>query len=116
MRPTKRNSLQLLKRPSLVPQRSIQRKGSLIQSGPSSSTQQSKEVPWDMLDRCLLPLIFCHASSVILGTILNVLRISQVSSFTLFIWFVIITMSAVLFYHNLQVRIAWKKVFKVSQI
>ncbi|VEN60134.1 unnamed protein product, partial [Callosobruchus maculatus] len=62
-----------------------------------------QEVPWDMLDRCTLPVLFCHASAVILSNALNVLRISDVSTFTLFIWFTIVTIGAVLFYHNLKV-------------
>ncbi|CAH1969483.1 unnamed protein product [Acanthoscelides obtectus] len=61
-----------------------------------------QEVPWDMLDRCTLPVLFCHASAIILSTTLNVLRISDVSTFTLFIWFTIVTIGAVLFYHNLK--------------
>lgn len=64
-----------------------------------------QEVPWDMLDRCLLPVIFCHAAAVIISTALNVLHISQVSAFTLFIFFTISTIGAVLFYHNLKVKL-----------
>ncbi|XP_044739638.1 D-beta-hydroxybutyrate dehydrogenase, mitochondrial isoform X2 [Chrysoperla carnea] len=99
--PLKRQGSSLKRQPSLG-----QRNGATTGEQP----QTPKEVPWDMLDRCLLPIIFCHATSVVLGTILNVLRISQVSSLTLFIWLTIITMSAVLFYHNLTVRAAGKAV------
>ncbi|GLV31812.1 uncharacterized protein CBL_07572 [Carabus blaptoides fortunei] len=49
---------------------------------------QGQEVPWDMVDRCLLP----------------------VSALTLFIWFTITTVGAVLFYHNLKVTAAGKAV------
>lgn len=73
-------------------------------TGMTSGAPAAKEVPWDLLDRCLLPVVFCHASAVIISTFLNVTTISQVSAFSLFIWFTITTIAAVLFYHNLKVR------------
>lgn len=76
----------------------------------AQQTKQEQEVPWDLLDRCLLPILFCHAAAVILSTILNNLYISQVSTLTLFIWFTITTVAAVLFYHNLKVNLYFKLV------
>lgn len=72
---------------------------------------KSEELPWDLFDRCLLPVVFSHAAAVILSTILNTLYISQVSTFTLFLWFVISSLGAVFFYHNLKVTAAGKAVF-----
>lgn len=66
---------------------------------------KNEELPWDLFDRCLLPVIFSHAAAVILSTILNTLYISQISTFTLFLWFVISSLGAVFFYHNLKVNI-----------
>uniref|UniRef100_A0A6M2DTY0 Putative corticosteroid 11-beta-dehydrogenase n=1 Tax=Xenopsylla cheopis TaxID=163159 RepID=A0A6M2DTY0_XENCH len=83
------------------------KRGSISAKGEKPAQQ---ELPWDMIDRCLLPIIFCHAAAVLLSTILNVLRISQVSTFTLFIWFTVSTMGAILFYHNLKVSAAGKAV------
>ncbi|CAH0553737.1 unnamed protein product [Brassicogethes aeneus] len=74
------------------------------------TSEMEKELPWDMLDRCLLPVIFCHAAAIVLSTVLNVLNISQVSTLTLFIWFTITTIASVLFYHNLKVTVAGKAV------
>ncbi|KAJ8951484.1 hypothetical protein NQ318_000179, partial [Aromia moschata] len=100
----RRPSLKTLPPISLPPGAS--RKGSIrrqssagLLSKPAVSQQ---EVPWDILDRCLLPVIFCHAAAVILSNALNVLHISEVTTFTLFIWFTIVTIGAVLFYHNLK--------------
>jgi hypothetical protein len=65
---------------------------------------KNEELPWDLFDRCLLPVVFSHAAAVILSTVLNSLYISQVSTFTLFLWFVVSSLGAVLFYHNLKVK------------
>lgn len=86
------------RRASLKNRRSS-RRGSIMLRSPN----QTKEVPWDIIDRCLTPLLFCHALAILLSTILNVLRISQVSAFTLFLWFALSTIGAVWFYHNLKV-------------
>lgn len=58
-----------------------------------------------MVDRCLLPVLTAHALAVILAFVLNTLRISQVSSWTLFFWFTSITLATLWFYHNLQVGV-----------
>ncbi|KDR23384.1 D-beta-hydroxybutyrate dehydrogenase, mitochondrial [Zootermopsis nevadensis] len=71
---------------------------------------KNEELPWDLFDRCLLPVIFSHAAAVILSTILNTLYISQISTFTLFLWFVISSLGAVFFYHNLKVTAAGKTI------
>jgi len=64
-----------------------------------------EELAWDLVDRCFLPVVFSHALAVILAFVLNTLYISQVSSFTLFILFIICSLAAVIFYHNLKVSI-----------
>lgn len=69
--------------------------------------KKPEEIPWDLFDRCILPVIFSHALAVILSTVLNVLYISQVSSFTLLILFLIVSLGSTIFYHNLKVRILW---------
>lgn len=89
----------LLQRPSLAKRRISLRRSSLIQA-----TREQQEVPWDLFDRLLLPIICCQATAIILSGTLNLLRISQVSAFALFLWFVVITIGAVLFYHHLKVR------------
>lgn len=68
--------------------------------------EQQQELPWDLFDRCLLPVIFSHAIAVIISTILNVLYISQISSFALFLLFLILSIAGVVFYHNLKVTIS----------
>ncbi|KAH0820921.1 hypothetical protein GEV33_001870 [Tenebrio molitor] len=96
----RRPSLKALPNVGLVKAANIQRRQSAVGLKPISVSQQ--EVPWDVLDRCLLPVIFCHAGAIILSTVLNALHISQVSTLTLFIFFAITTIAAVLFYHNLK--------------
>ncbi|XP_023022668.2 D-beta-hydroxybutyrate dehydrogenase, mitochondrial [Leptinotarsa decemlineata] len=86
------------------------RRASAVGLGVKPSPATHQEVPWDMLDRCTLPILFCHATAVILSNALNVLHISEVTTFTLFIWFTIVTIGAVLFYHNLKVTAAGKAV------
>uniref|UniRef100_A0A182NSZ7 Uncharacterized protein n=1 Tax=Anopheles dirus TaxID=7168 RepID=A0A182NSZ7_9DIPT len=61
-----------------------------------------KLVPWDLIERLLVPVICCHAAAILISGALNLLRISQVSAFVLFILFTILTVSVVLIYHSLQ--------------
>ncbi|CAG9562544.1 unnamed protein product [Danaus chrysippus] len=83
------------------------RRGSLIKSSQPSSSQ---EVPWDIIDRCALPVVLCHALAVVLSALLNALHLSQISVFTLFLWFAISVTGSLWFYHNLQVTAAGKAV------
>lgn len=63
---------------------------------------KQEELPWDLVDRCVLPVVFSHALAFILAFVLNTLRISQVSSFTLSILFISCSLAVVVFYHNLK--------------
>jgi len=94
-----------LRRQSIAKRRISLRRGSLI-----ASQGQPQEVPWDLFDRLLLPIICCQATAIILSNALSLLRISTVSSFALFIWFAISTVGAVLFYHQLKVSAVGKAV------
>lgn len=67
----------------------------------SKDTDDSRT--WELADRCLLPVAFSHALAVILATCLNVLGISQISSFVLFLVFLSVSVGVTLFYHNLKV-------------
>lgn len=75
---------------------------------PTSAIHQ--EVPWDILDRCLMPVLFCHAGAVLISNALSALQIWDVTTFTLFIWFTIVTIGLVMFYHNLKVSITASRV------
>jgi NAD(P)-dependent dehydrogenase (short-subunit alcohol dehydrogenase family) len=79
------------------------RRGSVVQP-------ISKEVPWDIFDRLLLPLLFCHSAAIIISGLLHLLQISHITSFSLFIVFSLGTAALVLFYHNLQVSASGKAV------
>lgn len=99
-----------MRRPSLLSlRRGSMRRNSLRRTSlvPSST---SLDLPWDILDRLLLPLIFCHAAAIILSSILNTLRISDVSCLALFAWFALSTGGAILFYHHLQVTASGKAI------
>uniref|UniRef100_A0A1B6CSP8 Uncharacterized protein n=1 Tax=Clastoptera arizonana TaxID=38151 RepID=A0A1B6CSP8_9HEMI len=72
--------------------------------------QTNEELPWDLVDRCFLPVVFSHAAAVILSTVLNILYISQVSSYSLFFVFLIVSVGSTIFYHNLKVSAAGKGV------
>lgn len=72
-------------------------------SAKTPAPKKPEEIPWDLFDRCILPVIFSHAAAIIISTILNLLYISQVSSFSLFILFLIISVGSTIFYHNLKV-------------
>lgn len=91
----RRASLLTLRRGSM--RRSSLRRTSLV---PAST---SLDLPWDLLDRLLIPILCCHAAAIILSGVLNLLRISDVSCFTLFAWFALSTGGAILFYHHLKV-------------
>jgi len=100
-----------LKKPAslgLVKSAAARRRSSVTALAPIPQVQQ--EVPWDLLERCLLPVIFCQAAAVIVSTTLSALRIWNVTAFTLFIWFTIVMLGVVLFYHNLKVPIVGKAV------
>uniref|UniRef100_A0A182J2M4 Uncharacterized protein n=1 Tax=Anopheles atroparvus TaxID=41427 RepID=A0A182J2M4_ANOAO len=82
--------------------RRMSRHGSvLIETAP-------RELPWDLIDRLLVPIICCHAAAILISGVLNLLRISQVSAFVLFILFTILTVSAALVYHSLKVGLQTK--------
>lgn len=69
----------------------------------SGNKEPDDSQTWELAERCLLPIAFSHAVAVILATLLNVLGISQTSSFVLFLLLLIISIGATLFYHNLKV-------------
>lgn len=91
----RRASLVALRRGSL--RRGSVRRTSLV---PAST---SLDLPWDILDRLLIPILCCHAAAIILSSALNLLHISDVSTLTLFAWFALSTGGAILFYHHLKV-------------
>lgn len=95
----RRASLVALRRGSL--RRGSVRRTSLV---PSST---SLDLPWDILDRLLIPILCCHGAAIILSGILNSLHISDVSTLTLFAWFSLSTGGAILFYHHLKVCPLW---------
>ncbi|KAI4457836.1 short-chain dehydrogenase/reductase family 9c [Holotrichia oblita] len=104
----RRPSLKTLPPGPTIKSASLRRRSSLGTSQLPSPSQQ--EVPWDVVDRCLLPLIYCQAAAFIFSTVLNALNISQVSALTLFILLSIITIALILFYHNLKIAIVGKAV------
>lgn len=91
----RRASLVALRRGSM--RRSSVRRASLV---PAST---SLDLPWDILDRLLIPILCCHAAAIILSGVLNLLGISDVSTLTLFAWFALSTGGSILFYHHLKV-------------
>lgn len=91
----RRASLLTLRRGSM--RRSSLRRTSLV---PAST---SLDLPWDLLDRLLIPIICCHAAAIILSGALNLFHISDVSCLTLFAWFALSTGGSILFYHHLKV-------------
>ncbi|XP_073984344.1 D-beta-hydroxybutyrate dehydrogenase, mitochondrial [Rhodnius prolixus] len=76
--------------------------------GERGKKEKEKEVQWDLIDRCLLPLIFSHAAAVIITTFLNTLNISQISFFSVFFILVFFTLLITLSFHNLKVSYAGK--------
>lgn len=88
--------------PDAIRKASIRRASAIGFKPPTTSTIH-QEVPWDILDRCLMPVVFCHAAAVLTSNLLSVLQIWDVTIFTLFIWFTIVTIGLVMFYHNLKV-------------
>ncbi|KAK7863997.1 hypothetical protein R5R35_000104 [Gryllus longicercus] len=69
---------------------------------------KEQELPWDLFDRCLLPVLFSHAAAVIVATLLHTFNISHISTVSLFLLFVSVSLAVVLFYHNLKVTAAGK--------
>ncbi|CAH1131336.1 unnamed protein product [Ceutorhynchus assimilis] len=105
----RRSSLKALPAIGNIRKSSIRRPSSvgLPNTGVTSATQ---EVPWDVLDRCILPIICCHGAAFTLSNVFNVLNVSHVSTFTLFVFFTIVVLGLVFFYHNLKITAAGKAV------
>lgn len=90
------------KQPSLSMRRaSLKRRPSSTPANAGLPAQ--KEIPWDLFDRLLLPLLGCHGAAILISGLLHLLRISQVSTVALFVWFAASTVGAILFYHYLKV-------------
>ncbi|KAL1505192.1 hypothetical protein ABEB36_004813 [Hypothenemus hampei] len=106
----RRSSLKALPAIGNIRKTSIRRQSSVGLSSISKSTSAAQEVPWDVLDRCILPVICCHGAAFTLSNVVNVLQISQVTTFTLFTFFTIIVLGLVFFYHNLKITAAGKAV------
>ncbi|CAH1402903.1 unnamed protein product [Nezara viridula] len=70
--------------------------------------QKEEEIPWDLVDRCLLPLVFSHAFSVILSTILGFLGLARLTLVSVFLPSIALTLALTLFYHTLKVSCAGK--------
>lgn len=74
-----------------------------MKSAGSDKKTDDPEILWDLLDRCLLPVLFSHAAAIICSTLLNIFRNSPISTVSLFIVFLALTLAVTLFYHNLKV-------------
>ncbi|KAF7287974.1 D-beta-hydroxybutyrate dehydrogenase, mitochondrial [Rhynchophorus ferrugineus] len=106
----RRPSLKTLPAVGPIRRTSIRRQSSVGLPGKVPSATTAQEVPWDVLDRCLLPVVFCHGAAFTLSTVLNALQVSQVTTFTLFTFFTIVVLGLVFFYHNLKITAAGKAV------
>lgn len=62
-----------------------------------------RQIPWDLIDRLLVPIIGCHAAAIVCSAVFNFLGISQVSAFVLFLFFAILTVGAAIGFHSLKV-------------
>lgn len=65
---------------------------------------------WELAERCIFPVAFSHAFAVVVAAVLNVTGISQTSSFVFFLLFLVVSLAATFFYHNLKVTAAGKAV------
>ncbi|XP_055534981.1 D-beta-hydroxybutyrate dehydrogenase, mitochondrial [Wyeomyia smithii] len=84
--------------------RRMSRHGSvLIETAP-------RQIPWDLIDRLLMPIIACHAAAIIISSLLSFLGICQLSAFALFFFFSILTVSAAIGFHSLKVSPLGKSV------
>ncbi|XP_037917044.1 D-beta-hydroxybutyrate dehydrogenase, mitochondrial isoform X2 [Hermetia illucens] len=88
--------------------RRASRRASLRRGSVSVLPQKSHEIPWDILERLLMPLLFCHAAAIIISTALHIFDISSASTFAIFVWFALSTVGAVLFYHFVKVSASGK--------
>ncbi|EAT33535.1 AAEL014191-PA [Aedes aegypti] len=61
-----------------------------------------RQIPWDLVDRLLVPIIGCHAAAIVCSGVFNFLGISQVSAFVLFLFFAILTVGAAIGFHSLK--------------
>ncbi|XP_062561930.1 D-beta-hydroxybutyrate dehydrogenase, mitochondrial [Armigeres subalbatus] len=69
-----------------------------------------RQIPWDLIDRLLVPIIGCHAAAIVCSGVFNFLGISQVSAFVLFLFFSILTVGAAIGFHSLKVSSLGKAV------
>lgn len=90
--------------------RKASRRSSLRRGSVSALPQKTHEIPWDILERLLMPFLFCHAAALIISALLHIFEISAASSFAIFVWFALSTVGAVLFYHFVKVSASGKGV------
>lgn len=64
---------------------------------------EPRQIPWDLVDRLLVPLIGCHAAAIVVSGLFSMLGICQMSAFALFVFFSILTVSAAIGFHSLKV-------------
>ncbi|KAL5288214.1 BDH1 family protein [Megaselia abdita] len=86
------------------------RRVSLRRGSISALPQKNQEIPWDILERLLMPFLFCHAAAIVISTFLHTFGISNASTFAIFMWFSVSTIGAVLFYHFVKVSASGKGV------
>lgn len=106
----RRSSLKVLPAGSLIHPVAGRRRSSL-RPILSPIPVEEQEVRWDLLDRCLLPLIFCNAAAVLVSYGLRIFDLADVAAFPLFVVFALITTALVLFYHNLKVSFSRLRFF-----
>jgi len=90
--------------------RRASRRASLRRGSISVLPQKSAEIPWDILERLLMPFLFCHAGALIISNLLHAFNISSISALAVFVWFALSTVGAVLFYHFVKVSASGKGV------
>ncbi|XP_055386834.1 D-beta-hydroxybutyrate dehydrogenase, mitochondrial [Condylostylus longicornis] len=86
------------------------RRASMRRGSISALPTKTHEIPWDVLERLIMPFMFCHAAAIILSVILHSFEISTASTFAIFLWFAIATVGAVLFYHFVKISSSGKGV------
>ncbi|XP_046399049.1 D-beta-hydroxybutyrate dehydrogenase, mitochondrial-like [Ischnura elegans] len=86
------------------------RRASLVPGGPVGPAPPPPGFPWELAERCVIPVIFAHAAAAILSVPAAILGFHSASMLRLFLWIAPAVLAALFFFHNLKVNAAGKAV------
>ncbi|XP_071440381.1 D-beta-hydroxybutyrate dehydrogenase, mitochondrial-like [Hetaerina americana] len=85
------------------------RRASLVPGSPVGPAPPPPGFPWELAERCILPVIFAHAAAAILSVLISLFGL-PFTTLRMFLWIAPAVLAALFFFHNLKVNAAGKAV------